>query len=208
MPRICTPPSTRVDVAHLARRSRPGAAAARASLRRAPARAPSRGSRSSAERYAPSQRNRIAAPSSIEPGMRHGCPVSCPRACPTRSGCPAGNARVAPLRCTKPRLRRAVGQDERLLLHEVVRDLVVDLARHAEHVLERLLHAAHDDVAVGDGVVRRASCGAPSTRGRAARRRAATSPRAGSSAGRAARRPRRRSGSPSASRSRASRSGP
>ena len=42
-----------------------------------------------------------AAPSSIEPGTRHGCPVSAQRV-PARSGCPAGKARVAPLRCTKP----------------------------------------------------------------------------------------------------------
>ena len=51
-------------------------------------------------------------------------------------------------------LRAAVGQHERLLLHEVVRDLVEHLARREEHVLERLLHAAHDHVAIRDGVVR------------------------------------------------------
>ncbi len=51
-------------------------------------------------------------------------------------------------------LRAAVGQHERLLLHEVVRDLVEHFAGREEHVLERLLHAAHDHVAIRDGVVR------------------------------------------------------
>ena len=49
-------------------------------------------------------------------------------------------------------LRAAVGQHGCLLLHEIVRDLVVDLAARGR-LLERPLHAAHDHVAIGDRVV-------------------------------------------------------
>ena len=105
------------------------------------------------EPYAPASGNRIAAPSIIEPGTRHGCPVV--------SHCDADEIGMArrqrarrALAVHEAALRAAVGQHERLLLHEVVRDLVEHFARRGEDVLERLLHAAHDDVPVRDGVVR------------------------------------------------------
>ena len=84
--------------------------------------------------------------------MRHGWPVVSQRV-PARSGCPAGNALRGALAMDEAPLRRAVRQDERLLLNEVVADLVVDLDVRAEHLLRRRADPVDDDVPVGDGEV-------------------------------------------------------
>src|SRR5262249_58619709 len=75
---------------------------------------------------------------------------------------PAGAREVGMARGEGPRralpvdeaaLRRAVGEDERLLLHQVVADLVVDLDVGVEYFLRRLADAVDDQVAVGHRVV-------------------------------------------------------
>ena len=70
-------------------------------------------------------------------------------------GVSRGERARRPLAVDEAALRRPVRQDERLLLHEVVADLVVDLDVGAEDLLGCLADASHDDVPVGDGEVRR-----------------------------------------------------
>jgi hypothetical protein len=119
-------------------------------------------------------------PRTSSPAPAPGVP-SPPSASPRGRGARAGKARVAPLRCTKPRRLRAVGEHERLLLHQVVADLVVDLALGRRR--PRAGPPAPRARSRGGWRSRswRRCCGRPSTRGRAARRRGATPP-AGASA--------------------------